>query len=232
MSNVSPYGAPGVGMTTTGNPAIGGNNDTTSAPLMSGRAGQLLVSETRGQFGEMSHRGGVFFGCALTSAIAIPVATTTSGSTFALYNPPGSGVYVEPIDFDLLQLAAFGAAVSTFGFSVVNSVTNVVSAITQNKGPTTVGTNSSKFNGPASQAQLCSAITFASALTVAANFALPMFRTPTSYLPTATVTGQVMHYVFNGKLIIPPGWCITLVGTTATGANTAIPSISWAEYQV
>jgi hypothetical protein len=37
-------------------------------------------------------------------------------------------------------------------------------------------------------------------------------------------------YDFAGTLILPPGWAITLVSSTAWAANTVIPSLTWAEY--
>jgi hypothetical protein len=192
----------------------------------------MLANPYRGAYGEMTHRKGVFWGTASTAAIAIPINTTTSGSTFALYNPPSSTVYLEPIDFDLFLFAAGVASVTTVGWSIVNSVTNAFSAITGNPGPIRAGGNPSNFSGGAPAGQLCGAITFASALTVAANWGIGMYGFGVSALPTATYTMGPYHYVFDGKLIIPPGWCITLTATAAWAANTAVPQIFWAEYPI
>src|SRR5574340_497813 len=102
MANqASLYGQSATILGRTQNPETTQNNDSTLAELSLGRNGDALVSSLRGQFGALAHRGGVFQANASTAAIAIPINTTTSGSTFCLVNPSSSGVYVEPIDFQL-----------------------------------------------------------------------------------------------------------------------------------
>jgi len=216
----------------TANPATTQDTDTTQSAVSLGRQGDLLISGVRQTYGVMAHRGNVFWGGATTAGIAIPINTTTSGSTFALQNPAGSGVMAELIDFDLNVLAAGVASVTTVGFSIVNNATNAASAVSGLAGPIRAGGNPSNFAGGTPSCILAGAITFASALTVAANWGIGLFSFGVSYLPTATYNTGPFHYAFNGKVCVPPGWSITLTATAAWGANTAIPSMSWAEYKL
>ena len=221
----------------TANPVTTQNSDTTQAPVSLGRAGDLLVSRVRGDYGTMAHRGNVFWGCITTAALTIPINTTTTASTFALLNPAGSGVYAEPIDFDLNQLAAGPATQNIMGFSLNNMAVNPQSAtaLVPIPGPIRAGGNPSNFNGGTPGCTLlggATCIQFTGALSVAANWGIAMFSFPASYFPTAATNFGPWHYAFNGKVILPPGWCMTLTASTAWGANTAIPAMSWAEYKI
>lgn len=216
------------------NPSATQNMDATVAIVGMGRNGGLLTASYRGDYGELAHRKSTFFASVTTAAQAIPINTTTSASTFALLNPAGSGVVAEMIDFELDFLMTTGAPATAniVGFSIVANATNAYSAVTRVPGPTTVGNTGGAncyLGGPAPTCIAATAVTFASALTVAANWGYPMFSFPASWVPT--VGGYVIplrHY-FYGKLIVPPGFSITLTASTAWAASTTVPSMSWAE---
>lgn len=221
----------------TVNPATQQNSDSTQVPVSLGRGGDLLVSGVRGTYGTMAHRGNVFWGCTTTAAGTIPINTTTTASTFALLNPAGSGVYAEPIDFDFLQLAAGPGTQNIVGWSLNNMAVNPQSAtaLVPAPGPIRAGGNPSNFNGGTPGCTLLAGATciqFTGALTVAANWGIGMFSFPATYFPTAALNNGPWHYVFNGKVILPPGWCMTLTASTAWGANTVSPAMSWAEYKI
>ena len=122
-------------------------------------------------------------------------------------------------------------------FSLNNMATNPQSAtaLVPIPGPIRAGGNPSNFNGGTPGAVLlggATCIQFTGALTVAANWGIAMFSFPASYFPTAATNFGPWHYDFKGKVILPPGWCMTLTASTAWGANTAIPAMSWAEYKI
>ena len=211
------------------NPALTQNSDTTQAPVSLGREGALLVADTRSVYGTMAHRGTVFWAATTTAAAIIPAITATA-LTFGLINPAGSGVMAEVIDFDLEQLAAGPATQNIVGFSIIPS-TNAPTSVTGTPGPIRAGGNPSNFAGATPACTHFSAATV-TALTIAANWGVPMFSFPASYFPTAATNNGPWHYNFNGKLVVPPGWSIALVSSTAWGANTAIPAMSWAEYKL
>lgn len=235
----SPIFPPGNAISLTGrtqNPKFVGNSDSIAAELSLSHAGSLHADSLRGRYGALAHRGGVFFAARTTAAGTIPVITTTVDATFTLVNPTGSGVLVEPIDFqlDFLMTNAAPATANVVGFSFVSLALNAASAITKIPVPLGLGVGAipGRLDQSAGQGYVASAITFASALTVAANWGYPMFSFPASWVPT--VGGYVipLRHDFFGKLILPPGFAMTLVASTAWGATTVVPSISWAELQV
>ncbi len=219
---------------TVQSPATVQNTDGSLSNLEMGRAGDVLQSEVRGKYGSMAHRGSVYWAASTTAAIAVQINTAVSGATntFGLINPVGSGVMAELIDMDFTFLAAGpGTTNTTFGFSVLNLTTNALTAITSTPGPIFAGGNPSNFNGAKPACQHFSLATHAVTLAVT-NF-YSMFTMPTTYQPTAAVNIGPWHYDFNGKLVLPPGFAVTLsVNGTAWTANTVVPQMWWAEYKI
>lgn len=209
------------------------NTDGTSLVLAAGRAGEQLVSDVHGKYGVYASRGGVFMAAATTAAVAVPINTTTSSSTFAINNPSGSGKNVELIRFALNPLitTAWPGTATIVGFSIVPP-SNATSAITKIADPVNAGGHATLFGGAAPVASVCSAITFASALTVAANWGIPMFSFPATWQITAAVSPPILIYDFAGSVLIPPGWTLTLTSSTALSANSVAPSLTWAEYLI
>ena len=219
---------------TVQNPAAVQNTDGSLSNLEQGRGSDLLTAPVRGKYGSMAHRGSVYWAASTTLGIAIPINTEVSGATntFGLNNPASSGVMAELIDFDFTILAAGpGTTNTTLGFSILNTATNALTAITPTPGPISAGGNPSNFTGAAPKCTHFSLATHATTLAVT-NF-YSMFTLPTTYFPTAALPDGPWHYDFSGKLIVPPGFAITLtVNGTAWTANTAVPQLWWAEYKV
>lgn len=217
-----------------GNPAAMQVNDgATSIPIL-GRQGELLVDTLRGKYGMMAHRHGVFAAAIGTAAVAIPVNTTTSGSTFALQNPVGSGVNAELIrlKLDFLHTSAAPATANIIGLSLVNNNLNATSSPTKCPDPISIGGHAVDLSGVAPKASVMSALTFASALTVAANWERGLFSFPASWVPTVGGYPVPLAYDFDGSLIVPPGFTLTLTASTAWAATTVAPHLTWAEYLI
>lgn len=236
----SPNMVPGMGQTMYGqhrNPAIEKDADSGYDALSLGKQGEQHVAAVHGPYGVMAMRSGTFFATVTTAAVAIPVNTTTSASTFAVVNPAASGVNMEMIDFklDFLHTNAAPATANCIGLSFVAIAGNAVSAIT--KAPVVLGATIGSIpgligNGAVSVGYVATAITFASALTVASNWGYPMYSFPASWVPTVGGYPVPLIHEFKGKIMLPPGTVATLVASTAWAANTVIPSVSWAEYPI
>src|SRR5712664_1567592 len=56
-------------------------------------------SVSSGQYAFAASQGKLFYGGTLIAGVAIPVMAATLASKFTLWNPPGSGVTVEIVDF-------------------------------------------------------------------------------------------------------------------------------------
>lgn len=219
------------------NPAIEKASDSGYDALSVGRQGEQHVSAIHGPYGLMASRSATFFATVTTAAVAIPVITTTSGSTFAIVNPAASGVNMELIDFklDFLHTNAAPATANVIGLSFVAIAGNAVSSIT--KAPVILGATIGSIpgmvgNGAVSIGYVATAITFASALTVAANWGYPLLSFPASWVPTVGGYPVPLIHEFKGKIVLPPGVVATLVASTAWGATTVVPSVSWTEYPV
>jgi hypothetical protein len=214
------------------NPANTQAADGVAGLVNMGHQQEMLVAELGDRHRLMAARGKVFWGASTTAAISIPVNTTTSAHTFLLNNPTGSGVNAELIytQLDLLITNAFAATALIIGWSVFNNVSNVLSSLTSIPGPIRAGGNPTNFGGSIPSCTLYSAATTGSALTVAANWGFPLWSFPASFNPTAAITPPVLRRDHLGSIILPPGFGLSLVASTATGSNTAVPSVMWAEY--
>lgn len=238
MANQPPFfSSPAVSLVgTTANPAASQSPDGSPAVAGFGRNGDLLMSSVHGPWGLMTARKQTFYSTVTTAAVAIPVNTTTSGSTFCLVNPVGSGVFMELIDFklDFLHTNAAPATANVIGLSFVDAATNAISSITKAPVPLggTTGALCGNVGAAVGQGYVATAITFASALTIAANWGYSLYSFPASWVPTVGGYPVPMIHEFKGKIILPPGKCATLVASTAWGATTTVPSVSWAEYLV
>ncbi len=220
------------------NPKGQSMGDGTPTTVSMNRQGDMLTSDFRGKYGSAAARGALYMAALTSLAGTIAKFDTTNACTWTFVNPIGSGVNAEPVHFQLDILAAGPAVVGTVGFSFINQSTNALSGITKVPVPTgglTTG-NAGGFNtllsGPSPTCYVATVATFASALTLAANWGYPMFSFPVSYLPTATYQIGPHKHEFDGRLIVPPGFALALVqaGATAWGANTAIPSMTWLEH--
>ncbi len=233
----SPY-SPLAGVVT--NPKNQQMGDNTPSTVLMNRQGDLVVSEYRGKYGAAAARGSVFMAALTSLAGTIAKFDTTNACTWTFVNPIGSGVNAEPIHFEMDILAAGPAVVNQVGFSFINQSVNALSGITKVPVPTAglttgnAGGFCTKLDGAAPVCYVATVATYASALTLAANWGYPMFSFPSTYLPTATLQIGPHKHEFDGRLIVPPGFALALVtgGTTAWGANTVIPSMTWMEHLV
>jgi hypothetical protein len=214
------------------NPATTQAADGIAGLVNMGHQQEMLVAELGDRHRLMAARGKVFWGASTTAAISIPVNTTTNAHTFLLNNPTGSGVNVELIytQLDLLITNAFAATAIVLGWSIINTVSNVLSSLTAIPGPIRAGGNPTNFGASIPSATLYSAATTGSALTVAANWGIPLWSFPASFNPTAAITPPVLRRDHLGTVMIPPGFALSMTGSTATGANTVVASVMWAEY--
>ena len=219
-------------------PGVTAYPDGSAAVAAMGKAGDQLMNSSRGQHGVMSSRQHVFFQSITTAAQAIPVNTTTNANTFALVNPADSTVEMELIDFklDFLHTNAAPATATCIGLSFARIADNAISAITKAPVPMlgAVGSIPGRVGsaGAVSRGYVATALTFASALTVALNWGYPLWSFPASWVPTVGGYPVPLVHEFKGKLVIPPGIVATLTASTAWGANTTIPSVSWVEHKV
>lgn len=190
--------------------ALGKQSDGFQTAML-GRQGEQLTAKVHGDAYYAALNNRLFIGSALIAGVTIPVNTTTA-PTFTLFNPLGSGVWVEVFSLDIGWPAAAASVVGTIlGSLSTQTPTSVTSGgVTV---PVPVG------GGGVAQAKLYTAATV-----TAITSHMPLIG-----VSTVTDTMNAAHVDFNGKIVLAPGGLITLTSTPAQTA-VAIPSFAWAEW--
>jgi hypothetical protein len=190
--------------------------DGTSPPFSSGRAGELIVSELRGELAVANDRGHIFG--ARAAGITLPAIGLNLVSTFALYNPVGSGINMELVDLDIGNVLAT-TVVDMVGLYYSNGNNAATATFT------TPGTIQSGIIGGSNQSRG----QFYSALT---HVGTPGLAGLIGGFGAVTASNfGTFHYDFNGKLIIPEGTILSVAMTTAASTASGITlGARWLEY--
>jgi hypothetical protein len=192
--------------------------DTINAPLLQGKAGELIVAELRGKYSVANYRNRLF--SATAAAITIPVVTTATVSVFTLYNPPGSGVYAELVETTIAQVLA-ATVVNTVGWYFNTAASTAAGTFT------TKGTvqNNNVASTTAGQIQFFSAYTTQAAITPTLIDIVGTYGATTN---TTTLPVQKLH---DGKLNLPPGIAMHLLMSTAATTTAGVTAEAiWAEF--
>lgn len=180
-----------------------------------GQMGEALASPLRGKYGTANKRGKVF--TATAAAITVPVVGATVVSLFNLYNPIGSATDLELID------STFSSVVAT---TVVDAI-GVYQATPAQWAALTASTkgsvNSGVLGGASGAGQFFSSATYATAPVLVKLL----------YGTAGAVTNSGLNgstYNFDGKIIVPPGYAISLLSTTAANDTSGITmDLTWLE---
>lgn len=190
-----------------------------------GRGGEIFYSEDHGKYYTGSYYNRLF--SFNRTAVTIPVPATNMVSVFSLYNPPGSTVNLELVDFDLgLVLAT--TVVDTVGLywqgptlaSLATLTTKAVFGTTWFPGI---------LNGLPGQGNPYTALTHSAANVGQLNRIdiLGQFGAVTSTNDTP------IHKDFDGKTLITPGCVVSVAMSTAAGTGSGLdPAIRWLEASV
>jgi hypothetical protein len=180
-----------------------------------GRQGDLLVSEVHGKYYAQVARGRVFSAVKSAGSLVLAPAGTTSG--LMLYNPVGSGVNLELIEFSFVPTTA----------------TDVIAGLSLEYGapPTSGGTAVTPVNmliggtGFTNSGLVKSGATIV-AMTLLLN--LPMFVQSTGGI----MPGSALTYRPDGALVIAPGGAINPVSTVTQSTNVDGVGFIWAEHLI
>lgn len=185
----------------------------TSPYVIQGRQGDLGVSEVHGKYYNANMSGRMYIASALIAGVTIPVNTSTS-PTFTLFNPVNSGVNLEVMHVSI----GWPAAATTVVATILGSISKQT--------PTSTTSLALVSLNPANQQAVPNAAVYTAATITAITAHIPLFQI------TSTADAEVnMFYDFDGRLVLPPGWLITLTSTPVQ-TGVALPSITWAEWPV
>jgi len=180
------------------------------------QAGCPMVSPRSGVYGVSSQRNAGF--SATAAAVTIPVNAASLASVFALYNPPGSGVWAELVT---LNITTVNATTVVNGYGIYYSTVAKSALATF----TTAGTVISNLVGsPQGKVQFW---------TSAAHSGTPTLQALCYGHGAVTQSGQVegVPYRFDGTVLIPPGVLASVAATTAASTASGLTvSASWIEY--
>jgi hypothetical protein len=179
------------------------------------QGGAPMVSKRVGDFATASLRNASF--SATAAAVTIPVNAASLASVFALYNPPGSGVWAELVG---INMSAVLATTVVNGYGIYYSTVAKSALATF----TTAGTVVSNLvGGPQGKVQFW---------TSAAHSGTPTLQA-LCYAHGAVTNAnlEAVQYKFDGTVLIPPGVLASVAATTAASTTSGITlSASWIEY--
>lgn len=196
-------------------PASPSASDGTNQPILGGKSGEQIFTELHGKFYTSTYRGRTFLGATAAAGTTIPISSTTA-PTFTLFNPLGSGVNVELVAADI-GITNATTVVSPILLGIISGLLLAPTGLTA-----LTPINALVGNGAVPQAKLYSAATLAAA----ATFFYPLFS-----VSAASGAFPLLHYDFDGKIILAPGSLCFLAGTAAQTSATS-NGVTWSEYPV
>lgn len=183
------------------------------------------MSDMYGRYYSPTKAGATFHGSTAVAGVLVPVSTTT-GPTFGLWNPAGSGKNAILIKYKAGWVSTTGAP----GAICYNVVTNAGSAIAT-AAPISAFTAVAPVNGVIGGG-LSSAMRFAPA-TLTLTTAGTVYAT--SGISQLTITGAStavpqwqIEDSFDGTTIVPPGVLWYTTGTAAL-LSVVVQTLSWVE---
>jgi hypothetical protein len=164
------------------------------------------------------------------TGITIPIYSATSGVSFALWNPYGSGRIIVPVSLQLGVAATATAAITTLALSqVINTGATYATGL-----PIAAWTDATVYNGRSKYGSSAAAGTnqgrigvATTTLTTAGN---SFYELGFSQATTALAPGLAwVEHDFNDKLVLDPGTLIHLVGNPLAPVETFVAGINWYE---
>lgn len=207
------------------NPATVQQSDSSTAMGLAGRNGDMLVSDTHGQFYNAAARGNVFFVHSPLAGTVPVLSAATIVSPFAVWNPAGSGKNVELLDFSWQQYGTGTEIVDGLGIAFQTNVSTLGAP-----GTLTAGVINNGLVGKG-LTSVCAFYTAATLTNAAIGASFPHYWLFSTQLAT-TATQIPGQYKFDGKLIMPPDTILTPVTATTGTHIKAWLSLSWAEWPV
>ena len=195
---------------------------------LQGKAAEILDANLHAKYYTQAYRNNAFIGATAAGGV-VPPNYSTTGQTFGLWNVGGNSknAILQSIDFGLVTLGT--PAVSSLALSWTPNAgaalaTGGISAFTQ--GVPVTG----KLNNTGGNTVL---FTPSAATSLASTFLMPL---PFSYFSTTTTTvatfaSQLMHYDFDGGLIVPPNTALWVCANILTGSTWNI-ALRWYEAPV
>lgn len=191
---------------------------TALAVAILGDQGEQITSHLHGKWYQQAAKARVFVGSTLIAGTVIPVNANNLVSTFTLYNPVGSGVNVELINYKLGLAGTTTAVIGNVGLAYQNVAATTALATTTAVTPT----NALLGAVTAAKALLYSAATFTGTPTFLQTLGLSFGTTGATPGPAVAMAD------FDGTIVLQPGYAITVIGNAAQ-TQAMSQALTWAE---
>lgn len=201
------------------------NADNAKSTARGGKEGAQITSHLHGKYYEHASRGGVFVASTLAAGIVVPFIAATVASKFTLVNPAASGVNVELIDINVLQVPGSslitGLGVAFQGpLATTGGYPGTLTVSTGQHASTLV------FGGPTPPCIHYSAATHTNVAIANLTPVIWLFNS----VATTTITQQYVNYQFDGKFVMPPDSAMCLVNSITGTQSAAAISVTYAAY--
>lgn len=216
---------------TTQAPALSSYQDGATPAVLSGRQGDMIVSELHGKYYTQTQRGNCYYASTAAAGLAFSIFSATTFLGLMLLNPMGSGKNLSLIRSMVGLNAASATAASAFGYAWATNVNTPLSTAYTAFGALTT-TRGSCLLGPVGQGN--SVVLTATTATIAAASVFTWGRSAnfsTSTGAVGTVLGSTMFEDFDGQMIVPPGTLFTLT-SSILGGGTNPATLIWEELPI
>jgi hypothetical protein len=200
-------------------------NDGSSPVALQGKAAELLDANLHAKYYTQAYRNNAFIGSTAAGGVVPPNYSTTA-QTFGLWNPAGNtkNAVLQTLDAGLVTLGT--PAVSHLALSYTPSAgaalaTGGISAFTS---AVPVGANI----GAAAQNSVRFTPSAATSLASSFLMALPWGYFSTTTTTVATLATSLLHYDFDGGIIVPPNTALWVCANILTGSTWNL-SLRWYE---
>lgn len=206
-----------VGFTPATNYAAGAN-----PALATGKQGEQIVAQAHGRLYTPALAGNVFSLATAVAGVTIPVQATNVASVFTLWNPNTSTKNIELLTFSL-GITNATTVVGDVGLYYQSGLTSPGGTLTA------LAIRNTNLGSSAISSQC----TGYSANTLVNTVGTNMFRllTLTSFGAVTTTNASPIFYNFDGKVVMPPGSLVTVLGSAAQTQAMTI-DLSFAEWPV
>ena len=210
-----------------GAPSNTSAGDGSNLPVLQGKQGDLGVSEVHGKYYTQNYRSKLFIGSTAAGGV-IPPNYSSSAQTFGLWNQGINGQQAVIVSLDMNIVTLGTPAVSGLGMAVlVNAGTGIAT------GGISAFTSGSPYRGNLSGASGTggNSVLFTPSSATVPTTSLGVQWLPFSYLSTTTATAgsyPMLHYDFDGSLIVPSNTALFVVANILTGSTWNI-TLKWYE---
>ena len=192
-----------------------------------GKEGDVLISQYHGKWYNACQQGRVFHASTVVGGLAIPIYTSTT-LAFCLWNT-SSTVNMEIIKFSLGYVSGTEVA-GPFAYALLNAGSVIGTAapiVTFTATPTYI--RSGMPGTGTSQASLANAASVVTAAIPVANIINSSLSGAALQVTASTAPPTVLEEVFDGNMILPPGWAMFPVALAAS-VSLFTQRVVWAEH--